>query len=432
MRWLLIVSCRVAYVIIDVSGVGHAETTHSHETDVLLSGFGFPSVTGMVKMLKVVFWAAVFGALYSYFIYPLVLMALPRRRELPAVAAGSEAAEARDGSPSVSLIITAHNEAGRIRKKLENTLELVYPNLEIIVASDCSADETDAIVREYESRGVVLSRTDERLGKENAQKDAIAMATGDIIVFSDVATSIPADAIAVLVRYFENPMVGAVSSEDVFLSRGDEVVGEGAYVKYEMWLRKLESLRGGLVGLSGSFFAARRTICSDWDIHSPSDFNTAMNSAAKGYVAVSAPDVMGYYRDVADTSKEYQRKLRTVIRGITALARHPEILNPFRYGLFAFEVLSHKLMRWLVPWFLTALFISSIFLTGKGGIYNLALITQIAFYGLVVIAHFSPGIRAKTVARIPYFFVQVNLAIAHATLQFLAGRRMTVWSPSQR
>lgn len=379
-----------------------------------------------------IFWIAAFGSVYSYFIYPLVLMALPVRRELPKPASGSAGVDSQAASPSVSLIITAHNEAGRIREKLENTLQLVYPNLEIIVASDCSADETDDIVREYQSKGILLSRTDERLGKENAQKDAIAMATGDIIVFSDVATSIPSDAITALVRYFDNPSVGALSSEDVFVSRDGGVVGEGAYVKYEMWLRELESLRGGLVGLSGSFFAARREICLEWDIQSPSDFNTALNCVSKGYVAVAAPEVLGHYDDVADSSKEYQRKLRTVIRGITALARHPEVLNPFRYGLFAFEVLSHKVMRWLVPWFLLALFAASILLAGKGAIYNLALVVQIAFYGLVIAAHFSPGVLAKTVAKIPYFFVQANLAIAHGTLQFLGGRRMTVWSPSQR
>ncbi|PTB98769.1 glycosyl transferase [Marinobacter sp. Z-F4-2] len=303
-------------------------------------------------MLEAVFWIAVLGSLYSYFLYPLLLIALPAKRALPVPVAMSSAQDSGTITRSVSLIITAHNEAGRIRRKLENTLELRYPNLEIIVASDCSEDETDDIVREYEDRGILLSRTNERLGKENAQKDAIAMARGDIIVFSDVATSIPPDALHALVRYFDNPKVGAVSSEDVFISRDGSVVGEGAYVKYEMWLRKLESLRGGLVGLSGSFFAVRHELCQRWDIHAPSDFNTALNCALNGYVAVSAPDVLGHYEDVANPNKEYQRKLRTVIRGWTALARHPEVLNPFRFGLFAWQVFSHKLMRWAVPWFL--------------------------------------------------------------------------------
>jgi cellulose synthase/poly-beta-1,6-N-acetylglucosamine synthase-like glycosyltransferase len=258
------------------------------------------------------------------------------------------------------------------------------------------------------------------------------MATGDIIVFSDVATSIPADAIVALVRYFGNPTVGAISSEDVFVSRDGGVVGEGAYVKYEMWLRKLESLRGGLVGLSGSFFAVRKVLCQRWDIHAPSDFNTALNCALEGYVAVSAPDVLGHYQDVADPGKEYQRKLRTVIRGLTALARHPEVLNPARFGMFAWQVFSHKLMRWAVPWFLVILFVVSIMLAGTGWIYGLALVLQLAFYSVVLVAHFSPALRAKGYVRIPYFFVQVNYAIAHATLKFLGGRRMTVWSPSQR
>lgn len=376
-------------------------------------------------MLQTIFWISAFGSVYSYFLYPLILMLVPARRSL-------ESGDATAESPSISLIVTAHNEAHRIREKIENTLEIDYPDIELIVASDASSDATDDIVREYADRGIVLARTEDRLGKENAQKHAIAKASGDILVFSDVATRIPSDALKCLARYFRNPTVGAVSSEDVFISRDGGVVGEGAYVKYEMWLRKLESLRGGLVGLSGSFFAARRSLCQQWDIHSPSDFNSALNCADAGYVAVSAPDVLGHYQDVADPSKEYQRKLRTVIRGLTALARHPNALNPSKHGLFAFQVFSHKVMRWLVPWFLLALFVTSWLLLPRGGIYGLALALQLAFYGVVAAAHFSPDVRARGFARIPYFFVQVNYAIAHATLQFLSGRRMTVWSPSQR
>ncbi|BES71678.1 hypothetical protein RE428_26960 [Marinobacter nanhaiticus D15-8W] len=375
-------------------------------------------------MLQTLFWISAFGSVYSYFLYPLLLMCVPAKRTLKT--------ESNPQQPSVSLIVTAHNEAHRIREKIENTLAIDYPGIELIVASDCSSDATDDIVKEYADKGILLSRTEERLGKENAQKQAIAKASGDILVFSDVATHIPSDAIGVLVGYFNNPKVGALSSEDVFVSRDGGVVGEGAYVKYEMWLRKLESLRGGLVGLSGSFFAARRSLCQKWDIHSPSDFNTALNCASEGYVAVTAPDVKGHYHDVADPSKEYQRKLRTVIRGLTALARHPEVLNPFSHGMFAFQVFSHKVMRWLVPWFLLVLFISSVMLLPRGGIYTLAFLAQLVFYGVVIAAHFSPAFRTKGVAKIPYFFVQVNYAIAHATLQFLSGRRMTVWSPSQR
>lgn len=378
-------------------------------------------------MLVFLFWLAAFGALFSYFIYPLILRFMPCRPD-------SDQKTGQPNAPSaVSLIVTAHNEAHRIRDKIENCLALNYPGLEIIIASDASSDETDQIVGEYAKRGVKLARAEERKGKEHAQLQAIRAATGEILIFSDVATSIPEDAIGRMVAYFNNPKVGAVSSEDRFISRDGSVVGEGAYVRYEMWLRGLESARAGLVGLSGSFFAARREVCEEnWDIHSPSDFNSALNSARKGLVAVTAPDVLGYYQDVADASKEYQRKVRTIIRGLTAISRHPEVLNPFKFGRFAFQVFGHKLMRWAAPWFQLLLFCISFAVAPKGGVYALALLVQLLFYGCVLAGHFLPAMRERALIKIPYFFVQVNLAIAHATLSFLAGRRMTVWTPSKR
>jgi hypothetical protein len=149
-------------------------------------------------------------------------------------------------------------------------------------------------------------------------------------------------------------------------------------------------------------------------------------------VAVTAPDVLGFYQDVADPSKEYQRKVRTVIRGLTALMRHPEVLNPLKFGWFSFQVFGHKLMRWAVPWFQVLLFACSIALAGRGGVYLLALVAQVVFYSAVVTGHFLPSARQFPLIKIPYFFVQVNLALAHATVQFLSGKRMTVWTPSKR
>lgn len=376
-------------------------------------------------MAEWIFWLSLFGAVFSYFLYPLLLKCMPARASLGVPTDNSKL-------PSLSLIVTAHNEEARIRAKLENCLKLNYPQLEIIVASDASSDGTDEIVRSFNSANIVLARAEERKGKENAQLKAIQQASGEILVFSDVATEIPEDALKVLARYFDNPGVGAVSSEDRFVSRDGGIAGEGAYVKYEMWLRQLESRRAGLVGLSGSFFAARKSICNQWDIESPSDFNTALNCAKAGLVAVTAPDVLGYYKDVADPQREYNRKVRTVIRGMTALQRHSEVLNPFKFGWFAIQVFSHKVMRWAVPWCLLALLISSLLLYHKGGFYWLATIGQFVFYGLVVAGHLSDSLRAKPFIKIPYFFLQVNIAIANAFLDFVKGKRMTVWAPSQR
>ncbi len=379
-------------------------------------------------MLILLFWLCALGAVYSYFLYPALLRLLAKRR------AATPAQPVQASPLTLSVIVTAYNEEARIREKIDNTLLLDFDpeRLELIIASDCSDDATDDIVREYARRGVRLVRAAKRLGKENAQKTAIDQARGDILVFSDVATHIPADALHALEAYFQDPGVGAVSSEDRFISQDGHVAGEGAYVKYEMWLRRQESRLGGLVGLSGSFFAARKTVCAEWDIHSPSDFNTALNCARLGLRAVTAPDVLGFYRDLKDPHKEYLRKVRTVLRGMTGLSRHKDVLDPRRFGLFAFQVFSHKLMRWLVPWFLAVLLLITLILAPRGGFYYLALLAQLAFYATAVAAHLSPALRSNTLVRLVYFFVQVNIAIMDASIRFMRGNRMTTWKPSAR
>lgn len=378
--------------------------------------------------MKYLFYLFALLSCYSYFLYPLILGLLPRRAPV------SDSSPASDTLPVLTLIVTVHNEEARIRDKIDNTLRIDYPRdlLEIIIASDCSTDGTDRIVVDYADRGVRLVRAEERKGKEYAQLCAIRAARGEILVFSDAATMIPEEALHILAGKFSDTRIGALSSEDRFVSADGSVAGEGLYVRYEMWLRRLESDRSGLVGLSGSFFAARREVCADWDTLSPSDFNTALNCARQGLVAVTVPEVVGIYSDVKDPALEFHRKVRTVIRGITALVRHPEALNPFRLGLFSFQVWSHKIMRWGVPWFLLGLLVLTLLLQGQGLVYAVALAIQAVFYALATAGWVSARLRENKLVRIIFFFVQTNLALAQATLSFLAGKRMTTWTPSQR
>lgn len=383
---------------------------------------------GGIIMLECVFWCVAVLAAYSYFIYPAILWLLNSIN-------GSESSslDEKEHLDSMSLIITVHNESKRIREKIENSLLLDSSALkEIIIASDHSDDGTDEIVLEYADRGVRLVRADQRLGKEYAQLCAIKESNNDIVVFSDVATRIPEDALTKMQMYFSNPDVGAVSSEDRFVSRDGAIAGEGAYVRYEMWLRKMESNLSGLVGLSGSFFAARKDVCQEWDIESPSDFNTALNCASLGMRAVTAPDVLGYYKDLSDSSKEYQRKVRTALRGMVALLRHPEVLNPLNFGGFAFQVWSHKVMRWAVPWLLIFLFLGNFFLLPNNAIYYMTLFGQLLFYGIALTAHFYSPLKDFAAAKIIYFFVQVNIALAESFISLLIGKKMTVWKPSAR
>ena len=273
--------------------------------------------------MKVVFWVALLGCVYSYAIYPALLRLVPPRRR-------SSDARGIESLPSVTLIIACRNEAARLRHKLDNALALDYPGIEIVVASDASDDGSDDIVREYAASGVRLVRSPERRGKEFAQGLAIAAATGEVLVFSDAGTDLPADSIRRMVENLADPSVGAVSSEDQFVSEDGRVAGEGAYVKYEMWLRRLESQRAGLVGPER--FVLRRAALGRWASgmpRSPSDFACALHAVRAGTRAVSDARVVGIYRDIKDPAKEFARKVRTAVRGMTAVAVMREVLNPF-------------------------------------------------------------------------------------------------------
>ena len=379
---------------------------------------------------QIILFSALFGAIYSYFIYPIILLIISSftKSNNPSVKIETTTL------PCISFIITAFNEEKHIADKLENTLKIDYPSdkLEIIVASDGSTDNTNSIAQSYSKQGVQLRHVSIRKGKENAQRSAIEVSIGEILVFSDVSTQIEASALRQIAKTFQNLRVGAISSEDRFISADGDIAGEGAYVKYEMWLRKIEGKINSLVGLSGSFFAARREICNNWNINVPSDFNTALNCIRNEYIAISDPELLGYYPNLEDDTKEYQRKVRTVIRGIAALFSQSSVLNPFKFGFFSFQILSHKLMRWLVPWFLIITFISNTLLLTSGIIYVILFILQIAFYTLAFLGWSSKSLRQSTLIKLPYFFIQVNIAIADATLQYLFGKRVTLWEPSKR
>ena len=370
-------------------------------------------------LIHVTFWAAVVLVLYAYAGYPCLLMVLSlvHRRQVRQ-------------SPitcSVSFVITAHNEASRVAAKIENTLAQDYAgSLEILVASDCSSDRTDDIVRAFGPR-VQLIRTPERRGKEAAQRVAIQHASGEILIFSDVATALAPDGVSRIVANFADPSVGCVSSIDRFVDADGRLSGEGAYVRYEMCLRSLETRVNSLVGLSGSFFAARRTVCHDWPADRPSDFNTLLNTLKLGMRGVLDPLSIGYYHPIADERAEFQRKVRTVVRGISVVAGNVQMLNPLRYGLFSWQLASHKLCRWLVPVALVIALTTNVLLAAQSSWYVATLCAQIGFYAAA-----AGGWAGNQRLRMPFYFVVANLAILIAWIRYARGERMTTWNPSER
>lgn len=372
------------------------------------------------------FWGSLVFIFYAYAGYLLVLLALSCIRNRPVLVG--------DIQPTVSFVITAYNEEVRIKEKLENALQQQYPpeRLEIVVASDCSSDGTDEIVRSYASSGVRLIRAPERRGKEAAQKVAVSQTSGQVLVFSDVATTLPPQGIANIVKSFHDPTVGCVSSVDQFVDAEGNLSGEGAYVKYEMLLRQLETKVNTLVGLSGSFFAARRTVCTPWADDLQSDFNTLLNSMKAGLRGVSDSGSVGYYRNLTDEKKEYQRKVRTVLRGIAVLMRSLPMLNPFQYGIFAWQLFSHKLCRWLVPFAMIGVLVSNVVLATESMLYRVLLVGQGIFYILAATYAGGHWMPKSNLFRLPSFFVLVNLSILDAWMRYMRGDRVFRWEPSKR
>jgi glycosyltransferase involved in cell wall biosynthesis len=377
--------------------------------------------------LEIAFWLAAVLVLYAYAGYPLALAALAAVRTRPVAKS--------DVTPAVTFIITAYNEEGRIAKKLDNTLKLDYPRerLEILVASDSSSDRTDEVVRAYADRGVRLVRAPVRKGKEAAQKLAVDAARGEILVFSDVATILPAEAVANIVKSFHDPSVGCVSSVDRFIDRDGRPSGEGAYVRYEMFLRSLETRVNSLVGLSGSFFAARRDVCREaWSEDLQSDFNTVLNSMRLGLRGVADPDSIGYYVNLADERKEYERKVRTVLRGISVFMRSLALVNPFRHALFAWQLVSHKLCRWLVPFAMLAALAANAALAPASPFYRTLLVLQVLFYAVAAAGLLWKPLMRLAPVRLAAYFVVVNASILQAWLRYWQGERLVLWEPSKR
>jgi len=368
---------------------------------------------------QVVFWSCVVLAVYAYAGYPAALAVISAVRRRPVRSAPIE--------PQVSLIITARNEEERLAQKIENSLAQDYPadRLEIIVASDCSTDRTDEIAREYPR--VRLVRAAERRGKEAAQHLALQIASGEILVFSDVATALAPDGIRTIVMSFADPSVGCVSSVDRFVDADGRTSGEGAYVRYEMWLRTLETRVNSLVGLSGSFFAARRDVCRTWATDRQSDFSVLLSAVGLGLRGVLDPRSAGYYRNIADDRREFDRKTRTVVRGLAVLAANAMLLNPLRYGLFAWQLTSHKLCRWLVPFAMIGAAIANVSLLGAA-LYDATAVLQFTFYTAALAGLWT----GAPVFRMPAFLVLANVGVLTAWMRFVRGERFAVWEPSKR
>jgi cellulose synthase/poly-beta-1,6-N-acetylglucosamine synthase-like glycosyltransferase len=279
---------------------------------------------------------------YIYLGYPLLLRAVVVWR-------GARRVAVDESAPTLSLVISAYNEAAVIRTKLENVLELDYPRerLEVVVVSDASSDGTDDIVTEFASRGVRLERRPTRKGKTAGLNWTVPRLRGAIVVFSDANTLYARDALRQIVRGFADPIVGCVTGETQYLEgRSAADAGERAYWDYESRIKRLETAVGSTVGGDGALYAIRRSLWRTLPETAINDFLNPLQIVEAGWRAIYAPEARGFEETAGDVTTEWRRRVRIVSRSWRAVWQAKGVLNPFRVGFFAVSIVSHKILRW--------------------------------------------------------------------------------------
>ena len=375
---------------------------------------------------EVIFWLSAVALFYTYAGYPLLLALVSALRPL----------KVRRGEfePTVSIIITAYNEERDLAAKLENTLALDYPRelLEIIVASDCSTDRTDEIARDFAGRGVRLHRQSERLGKTAAQNAAIDLARGEIILFSDATSLYQPNAVRAMMPSFADSGVGCVAGRLEYVDSSDSRVGRGAlsYWSYETFLKRHESRVGSLIGTSGCLYAVRRSAYVPLYHEACSDFIIATKMVEQNLRAVYEPNAVCTEQTNRHSDKELKMRVRIIAQTFTDLWRHRAMLNPLRSGFYGVQLVSHKVMRYLVPFFLIGLFVASAVLASGSLAYRLMFAAQAAGYTCPALAWALDrvGIQSRLLA-FPQYFMLANLASLIACYQFLRGERYARWEP---
>jgi cellulose synthase/poly-beta-1,6-N-acetylglucosamine synthase-like glycosyltransferase len=374
---------------------------------------------------EVIFWLSATALFYTYAGYPLllVLVSVVRPRRV----------QRGDFESTVSVIITAYNEERDLAAKLDNTLALEYPCelLEIIVASDCSSDRTDDIVNEFAPRGVRLHRQPQRLGKTAAQNAAVEQARGEVILFSDATSLYQPDALKAVLPSFADPTVGCVAGRLIYIDPAQSRIGRGArsYWSYETFLKKHESRACSLIGASGCLYAVRRTAYVPLYHEACSDFIIATKMVEQGLRAIYEPNAVCTELTNRRSDNELKMRVRIIAQTFTDLWRHVGMLNPFRSGFYAIQLLSHKVMRYLVPFFLMATFVASAILSASV-FYQILFAAQLACYGGAALGWVLDrvGIRSRLLA-FPQYFVLANIASLIALYKLLRGERYAQWEP---
>ena len=376
-------------------------------------------------MLPMIFWACFFLVVYTYLLYPVVLFlasSTARRWGRSAVAPGTGVL------PSVSLVIAAHNEERHLAAKLANLAALDYPRdrLEILFVSDGSTDGTNEILGRAAQAGMItLVTLPSRGGKSNALNQAVPRAKHDVLVFSDAATLFAPDAVRKMVQHFADPRVGVVCGALQFQASAESRQTEGLYWRYESLLRLMESRIGVTLTASGAIYALRREcfvpLSADTLVE---DLVVPMTARRLGFRVLYDPNARGTDFAAPTVAGEFSRRVRIAtgsFRALGGLLRGP--LDP----VTAFAFVSHKLLRWMLPFLLIGMLVTSVAMVDSP-LYRALFVLQVLFYAWALAGYLlRPRIQRIRYALVPYYLLAIHLAFLVGFVRYLCGRREIEW-----
>ncbi|MBN2119851.1 MAG: glycosyltransferase family 2 protein [Candidatus Omnitrophica bacterium] len=371
--------------------------------------------------MQFLLWFSLILVAFIYFGYPVVIFVIAR-------ILGKEVNKS-DITPSVSLIIPVHNEEKVIDQKIQNILQLDYPEdkLEIIFALDGCTDRTKEIILENKNGRITILDKEEREGKVRTLNKAVKTAKGEIVVFSDANSIHKQDTLRKLVRNFADKETGCVCGRLKYTDTDNGSVGEGEdlYWKYEYFLKRQESRIGKLIITNGSIQAIRRSLYPYPDPEIADDFSIPLLVQTQGYRVLYEPQAV--VREVATQSlkEEFNQKVRIISQGFKGAAMLRRDLLKLG-GLGLFEFLFHKLLRWLVPLFLTVIFVSNIFLLDSAVYFNL-FILQSLFYLFSITGYLLRNKNKIKVFYIPFYFCLVNFTSLVAMYRVLIKAQTRIW-----
>ncbi len=372
--------------------------------------------------MEILFIISLTSLVFVFAGYPFLLFVVSKLLHRPV---NINITKGSDVLPKVSIIIAAYNEEKIIAEKITNTLAIDYPreNLEIIVFSDGSTDQTDAIVSSFSNQGITLLDFGGRLGKTECQNRSVVQSIGDIIIFSDANSMYDPQVIHTIVQYFSDPQVGVVCGELRYIK--NEQSQEGLYWRIERFLKRHESMIDSCLGANGAIYALRKSLYIPLSADAISDLVEPFKIYAQGYRVIYSSEAY-CTENVGATHQEFSRKRRIITRSFQSLRFIKEFFNVFEYGWYSLTFWFHKVIRWFSFVFLITLLATNILLLNNT-ILLLFFIVQVCCYIFAFIGIFS----RKRIFLIPYHFVTIQLASLLATWDWIRGKRVVTWVVSR-